>query len=228
MDNLGIYNHYGYVTIPPGTLLYRAIHVDRLRHHNLFFALNIYEARGYGEVVQVWETTKELKLLLLFQEVIHLRVISNIQILHSQLLPNSNTKRLNDLDVKQDVSVRDVFCELLYSKHNINGWFTSFEDNDAFEVCLFRKEYYGDKIRLIETTKEKKYSDIPNGLRFVKIHPSQEFIDRLINKIKNGEERSLKEHLKGMKKWIEEDYPDLNERKRAIELHYDIRQQLGI
>jgi hypothetical protein len=225
---------YGYCTVPKGTYLYRGIKDDHL-YEEIFFATKFSMARSFGhERVQVWQTTAAFDVPFLISHLhdFYGKATSSLPELYYDVYPNAEPN-LDDLDVKQDWKRRTEFAGQLFNARKILGWFSSIENNDEVELCLFNKTHYLHLVQFVEELKNQPEYYV-DALRKIKVYPSTQFYERSTPKIKKASEYSAREQnqYQLFRKYFNHCVKDYIERggtkKEGEDMYYNLRIKLKI
>ncbi|MBP9690215.1 MAG: hypothetical protein KBE91_11425, partial [Bacteroidia bacterium] len=180
MNSETIIDNYGYVLIPKGTFLYRGVKKNITKDY-MFFTTKFCDAKSFGSLIQVWKTKIEIKLPFFILYLNHqAKGISSIPEVYNELFPHDANPKYRDLDIKMN-SKREDFIKKL-SEINIDGWFSSIEDNTQVEACIFNSEKFVELVRC--QTDVEIY--IYDSLRKIKIIPSQRFFNLTSEKLSNN------------------------------------------
>lgn len=197
------FEKYGYCEVPKGTLLYRG-HAPRYQN-DIFFGTKYSTVTSYGNGVEIWKSKKNFKVIFLIR---HLdtggRAISSIADIYYDLYPEATERNLIDLDIKQVVHRRIPFVKCLFDKHNLAGWFSSIEDTEDTEICLFDNQNIDELMELVGTSSDrKKYQE--DSLKKLRLYPSSDFFLATKDSISKSEgvQYDQKKQYENYKKRIE-------------------------
>ncbi len=175
---MGLEEKYGYCIIPKNTLLYRGAQ-ETLYRDCLFFATKYSVAKAFGDQIQIWKTTKEIRVLFLVRFLCNRAwAYSELANVFNDVFPEESNSGFDDLDVKhRDKERRNKFVQKLYNEYDCSGWFTSVEEMIDVEVCLFNSKMNAERIALIEPNCEENKKYYKDSLDKIKIFPSKSFFE---------------------------------------------------
>lgn len=215
-----LFEKYGHVIIPRGTILFRRFPHNEIAD-NMFFAFkeSIAKLGQADNDVQEWKCLQDIKVLFMASHFdSHGNVYGSINEIFNYLFPEIDTTNYSCLKIKKDVIQRKSLIEKL-NHAGIQGWFTSANDNSDLEVYIWGSEeeiLHRVKFQKFIKEDEKSYR---NALINVKLVPSANFYI-------NSRRTSFKEYQSVHKGIIKIDESYGLTKKQAKEDNYNIRMKL--
>ena len=168
---------FGHCMIPSGTFLYRGYKTDSLDQPMFFMTKFRFASSAPGGVTQVWQVQRKLCVIFMIDHLSqYSRAHTSIGKVYSSIFPEEVDHKYSDLDIKQyPTPLREKFMGKL-SAEGVTGWFSSLEDNQEVEVCLFRPTE-GD-IKLIERLNPKSEKYFHDSMKSFELFPPQSFFIR--------------------------------------------------
>lgn len=226
-----LYKKYGYCIIPEGTILYRTYN-NKNYSDCMFFTIKstLFWNSSNEKKRQIWRTKRQIKVLFLIE---HLddsaRALTTVDKLFRELFPNYTPLRPTrfDLEIKNDErEIRRKFIEQLFHDFNVSGWFSSIENNEELEVCLFDKDANIDQLDLIQSGNFNLDNYKGNSLKQIEIYPTNIFFENTRIQLK----KSLLANFEDYKEHVMNNY--FNIENDDIEYNkidcFDLRWKLGI
>lgn len=175
---------YGYCIIPKNTLLFRG-HADASYNDHMFFATKSLDTTGFNDLLQVWETKKEIKVLFLIDCLNHnSHATSALPRLFNDVFPRESNSNFDDIENKR----HNKLVRKLYEQYEISGWLSSLENGTALEICLFDKKANSDQLQLLQTVSVNNKEYFKNSLDKIKVFPPITFYDKTTQEL-NGNSR---------------------------------------
>ena len=223
---------YGYCILPENTLLYRG-HNDSSFQDCMFFSTEFWVATAFHTSIQVWKTTKEIKLLFLVDHITKRDwSISSIPALYHELFEKEQQPPYSDLDIKdRDLQKRNQFVHQLFHGYQIPGWLSSVEGKCEIEICLFDRNNNSNQLELIEIVNSNDTQYFKDSLQKIKIFPNKEFYEKSMKSIyeDNPAIESLKKKYRQQIKYtILEDEKNGHSLLSAIHYWYNLKIKLKL
>jgi len=221
-----LYDKYGYCVLPAHSFLYRA---GEISEDVIFFGLNPYlETYSNGtDIIEMWETKKEIKLLFMISELANLRTKTAILEIYNGFFPSDQVSY--DLHIKyhENKDRRSKFVNTL-KQLGISGWLTSEEGNkNELEICLFRNYELFSYINFVTKGSSNEFEKMSkeNALKAMNVFPSASFKEKTIKNLARAQ--SYNEYVKYMAAGMKYDCENsLMTEMQWENLHYDLRLKL--
>lgn len=217
---------YGYCIIPKNTFLFRG-YPNMESRDVLYFGTKFHVAKGFNQNVQVWKTRADIKVLFMIDSLKGSHVKSSISEIYSSYFPETENENFNDLDIKQHRNRSSSFINMLQCNHKINGWFSSLEDKEEVEICLFNKAIINDGIHLVEVLRDKGKYFNDSLVRF-RMFPSESFYHNTNENKINNFVKPYHEYVKGINEFIKESCLTVDEIRQAKQSYYNMRNKLKL
>ncbi len=189
---INLYEEYGYVTVPKGTLLFREGKLEY--EYGGFFALcehwamsfeideDYYAPKKQNIAKKIYEVNEDLKLLFLISRIDQSGFpITAIDLLYQVL--TKEDKLRDDLDIKwRKIELRKIFNAALL-KEKALGWLSTIENHEPLEIFILPNAM--DKIQLREDLVIENYKHY-NALSAMEIYPSPKFTILSLENIKSS------------------------------------------
>jgi hypothetical protein len=218
---------YGHCIIPKNTCLFHKGYIHK-NADSVFFGLNPITAKanpGPEKDIQIWKVKKDIQLLFMVTYVAHFSwTKSAIVEIYQSFFPKE--KFCDDIEIKyKDRSKRKKLIDKL-KEQGIIGWFSSYDDRQELEICIFNCENFYQFIEISEEIEmDTLYAKgFINPLKKMLLYPNENFFKLSRDKLFHFPFIKYKKHVSDC---IEEELK-LASKKYCQNSNFDLRMKFKI